>query len=569
MTYVGRYLKALIDRPYGGNVKAGQYGLIQRDDLSHIRFPDHSNYCATSSLREPEKMQLMPEGWKPGDKDPFVNSIGKVEYVKCIKGDGTSNFDIIGKVYKVDSYDKNIGHIKILGHTIYNIFFAPNSNTTDYEISTEEAYLSQKIDKWVPKVGEYAIMEQAGGWGYSPDNNGCIAIIEKVNTRTVNGSFNTYCIDGRILDPKNKDKTTFREVPILSRKSDIVSVVCRKAHPHEIPSSTELQVGDWVVFISSDTSYLKKGAVTQVTFHGNHNGILKLMTPELDKEYPTKTGWQYAKNFRLALPNEISSAITSILSSFPQEGCVYYDKDINDLYSLSKYLTSRPYNRADGKTEIWEAVGIGWNANSCWWLKTKASCKTVYNLKDIQHLYPQQTRPNVKPMENILKLDDSHLGSIISCKWGDRHYNECLFIKEDGCYYLLNNVTTNNDGHKDKSKYKYSLLFYNLEALNKSVKNIKLLDTYDIGVFTAQYDISTRTEILERYPYPASHNPCGEISLSSNNGMVSLTIPEVRKVPIKVDYSISVKLADIQLPDFSVKPKKIEVIKIEPYNICL
>lgn len=466
MTYVGRYIKALIDSPNGGSVKAGEYGLIKKNNLSHIDFPQHRGYSDMGALTQPSKYQLMPEDYKPEEIIP--------KYVKCI----TNTFKNFtnGKIYKTKGLDSS--------H--YLIELDDKNNSTNglhkchFEPSTEEAYFAQDtLDTFNPKVG------------------------------------------------------------------------------------------DWVVYTSSSTPDIKQGTVTQITFHDTHNNILKLMTPELDKEYPTKEGWQYARNFRLALPNEILGATTGILPSFPQEGCVYYDKGIDDLHSLSKYLISRPYNRADGKTEMWEAVGIGWNHNSCWWLKTKASGKTVYKLKDIQHLYLQQTKPSVKSMKDILKLDDSHLGSIISCEWSDKYYNKCLFIKEGGYYYLLNNVTTNNDGHKDKSKYKYSLLFYNLEALNKSVKNIKLLDTYDIGVFTAQYDISTRAEMLKKYPYPASHNPCGEISLSSNDGMVSLTIPEVRKVPIKVDYSISVKLADIQLPDFSVKPKKIEVIKIEPYNIYL
>ena len=405
-------------------------------------------------------------------------------------------------------------------------------------------YYESKVELWEPKVGEYAIMEQAGGWGYSPDNNGCIAIIEKVNTRTVDGSFHTYSIDGRILNSKNKDgRNTFKNVPIRRRTRDIVSVVCRKALPHEIPSNNEFKVGDWIVYTGSDTPGLKKGTVTQITFYGNHNGVLKLMTTELDKEYPGKTGWQYARNFRLALPNESLSAATGILQSFPQEGCVYYDRDIDDLYSLSKYLTSRAYNKADGKTERWEAVGIGWNMNSYWWLKTRASNKTEYNLKDIQHLYPNVQPPTDKPLNTHIILDDSHLGSIVSCSYANRFYNECLFIKEHNHYYLLNNCYSNYDAHKDKSKYKYSLIFTALQSLNTYLKNVKLLNT-------------------------TSCNPFEEVSLASN-GIVNLHIPEIKKLPVLVDYSVSLKLVDIKLPDYSVIPKKIQPIEIETYNIYL
>lgn len=368
-----------------------------------------------------------------------------------------------------------------------------------------------KVESWKPKVGDYAIMERAGGWGYHPDNNGCLAIIDNVGERAVGPDLIRTCIAGRVLNPKyNIGKhpyVEFNNIPITDRDGDII---CRKALPHEI---------NVAAIVESEPK----------------------------------------------------------LNHFPQEGCVYESPE--NMKDFVNYLLNRPGNRADGKIDRSEAIGIGWNHNSCWWLKTKSSGKTLYKLENIQHLYPSlkhPTEPLNTKSEDIV-LNDSLLGSIISCKWGGKRYNECLFIKEGDYYYLLNNVTNNNDGHKDKSKYKYSLIFYGLETLNTNVKDIRFLsissEHIDMGNYIAvQCDSDTkdtRAEMFKKYPYPASHNPCGEISLSSNNGMVDLYIPEIKEIPIKVDYSVNIKLTDIKLPDYNVIPEKIQPIKIETYNIYL
>lgn len=170
--------------------------------------------------------------------------------------------------------------------------------------------------KWIPQVGDYAIMERAGGWGYHPDNNGCLAIIDEVGERGVDpNSIRTYCISGRVLNPKyNIGKWSyveFNNIPIIGHNDE---VICRKALPHEIN------------------------------------------IPIIAKNKPK-------------------------LTSFPQEGCVYELPE--NMKDFVKYLMHRPGNRADGKIDMSEAIGIGWNHSSCWWLKTKASLKTEYSLYDL------------------------------------------------------------------------------------------------------------------------------------------------------------------------------------------
>lgn len=65
--------------------------------------------------------------------------------------------------------------------------------------------------------------------------------------------------------------------------------------------------GDIVVKIGNASTLYKEGDITIITFYGTHDGVIKLMTPELDKVYPNKIGWFTANNFRLATAAEVSS----------------------------------------------------------------------------------------------------------------------------------------------------------------------------------------------------------------------------------------------------------------------
>lgn len=80
-------------------------------------------------------------------------------------------------------------------------------------------------------------------------------------------------------------------------------------------------------------------------------------------------------------------------------------------------------------------------------------------------------------MEKEMILDESHIGKLVSLTYNNRFYDEVLITKEYGIgIYLLNNVRSNNDGHPNKSVYKYSLFFNDFQEANLFVKDIKFLD---------------------------------------------------------------------------------------------
>lgn len=89
------------------------------------------------------------------------------------------------------------------------------------------------LEEYIPQVGDYVVMEKAGGWSYSPDNNGCIAIVEKVSEYSVN-HVKVPSISGQVINAKNKKHINFTNVPIIGLDKE---KVFRKALPHEIPSN--------------------------------------------------------------------------------------------------------------------------------------------------------------------------------------------------------------------------------------------------------------------------------------------------------------------------------------------
>lgn len=108
-----------------------------------------------------------------------------------------------------------------------------------FKPSTKEAYEAQNASvksEYIPQVGDYVVMENAGGWGYHPSNNGCIAIVEKVSTNEVGFGSNAITvpsIGGQVINAKKTWDVTFTNVPIINNEKQLVF---RKALPHEIPS---------------------------------------------------------------------------------------------------------------------------------------------------------------------------------------------------------------------------------------------------------------------------------------------------------------------------------------------
>jgi hypothetical protein len=89
---------------------------------------------------------------------------------------------------------------------------------------------------WIPEVGEYAVMVNAGGWSYSPDNNSCVAKITEVNAKQFYNGVKTYTIAGKLINPRTSDYNSFNSIPLINSDKKLI---CRKAEPHEIPNTIQ------------------------------------------------------------------------------------------------------------------------------------------------------------------------------------------------------------------------------------------------------------------------------------------------------------------------------------------
>ena len=157
----------------------------------------------------------------------------EIKYVKCIIS--KTNGFTIGKIYNwPNPVDDNgtIRQVSTLSGSLWS-----------FETSTEKAYEAQTkaeiiTTDYIPKIGDYVIMENAGGWGYHPANNGCLAVITDVSTRRISGikkDLTVYSISGTLINSIKSLPVKFADIPQLDSSE---KVVFRQALPHEISNTT-------------------------------------------------------------------------------------------------------------------------------------------------------------------------------------------------------------------------------------------------------------------------------------------------------------------------------------------
>ena len=149
------------------------------------------------------------------------------EYVECVEEQPQhNNYGELGKIYKVLNWNCSITDCMLVGTT------SGSTAKKRFKPSTKEAYDAQntylKAAEYIPQVGDYVIMEKAGGWGYSPDNNGCVALVSRVDRNEV------FSIWGEVINPKRDSFVKFEDVPQFGYEE----IIFRKALPHEIPINT-------------------------------------------------------------------------------------------------------------------------------------------------------------------------------------------------------------------------------------------------------------------------------------------------------------------------------------------
>jgi hypothetical protein len=151
---VGRYLKALVDKPNGTPYKKDDYIqiIIDNSETYNVRCAKSFIFGCNSYNWSESGVELMSEGFKP--KEIKIDSIP--EYVKCIKGKNCSFHNKVGTIYKVKNYDLKNKQLQLENYdnTISYIDFKNpiSSNLTDYIISSKTEYDLQNKPKEMKKV---------------------------------------------------------------------------------------------------------------------------------------------------------------------------------------------------------------------------------------------------------------------------------------------------------------------------------------------------------------------------------------------------------------------------------
>lgn len=138
--YIGRYLKALVDYPHGGGVRAGEIGLIISS--RQVVFPSQSDYYCSEALSKEYlniKYELMPE-----DYSPDLPSDEVYEYVQCTSPNAwgrTIKANNGNLIFKTSEFD--LSKVENISFKYWKEILeeCPKS----WVESTEEEYLSQPI----------------------------------------------------------------------------------------------------------------------------------------------------------------------------------------------------------------------------------------------------------------------------------------------------------------------------------------------------------------------------------------------------------------------------------------
>lgn len=241
------------------------------------------------------------------------------EYVECVEEQPQyDNYGELGKIYKVLDWNYSISDCMLEGTT------SGSTSKRRFKPSTKEAYEAQKETKpskseYIPQVGDYVVMEKAGGWGYSPDNNGCVALVSRVGKNRV-GRVEVSSIWGEVINPNNNSRgVKFSDIPQFGYGKEIF----RKALPHEIPNTTskvepQQQVVEWskgtyAVGIKGNFG-IYKGSDNLVTV----GSIFTIKTDRGDRTVVVKESqfWVYKENLKWFATHEEAVQYSNRLPQF-------------------------------------------------------------------------------------------------------------------------------------------------------------------------------------------------------------------------------------------------------------
>jgi hypothetical protein len=334
---VGRYIKALIDYPNGGNVKKGEIGQIVRHD--EVNFPSQKNYAISTTL-DLSRYELLPVDYVP--TPPYVarSFPSDKEYIKLIvkhdilrgnrehvqvNGDMPSVIPKGTVTWCTKYYKSNILNNNII--CIEGNKYCANINSSCFEVHPDSKHLFEesKVVSDSIKEGDTVrvvhVSPTAGEWV----GVGEIPVPFKIgDIVTVSSIGNGYKIDKGSYYPRSM----FEKVDKKELSIDSTPPISEPIEP-----THKFKVGDSVVVVSESDGWgeVKKGDI----------GVVKTLESDggYCVDFPNQSGWFGTEECFRALHYTYTSTISTTDYSKLVE--TVWKSPISDVETIGIQLTKK------------------------------------------------------------------------------------------------------------------------------------------------------------------------------------------------------------------------------------
>lgn len=299
---------------------------------------------------------------------------------------------------------------------------------------------------------------------------------------------------------------------------------------------------------------VKKGEIGIITKE-THGYPYKVDFPSQKNYYVTYT--PHVNKFYELMPIEFKPEQEK-LKIFPLEGCVY--DSIENLDDLARYLLNRPLNKVDGKVQKSEAIGIGWNKTSCWWLKTTKSEKTQFKFQDLQYFLRNIKKTQFEKGDYVV-----FLGEWSGMKFINQH---CYKVSKN---QILLEVEIDSNSNKNSECFKVNFNITNTwrYATEEEIKHYNSIGKpFDVTTLNKKEELPEYVECIRHEK--SNEYTVGKIYKVENKGVRTnqgyLGVDHLRKDLLNyydnTDFKASTK-EEYDKQELLEEPKKEEVMSIK------
>jgi hypothetical protein len=261
----GRYLKALIDRPDGGDVKAGQFGLIKFNKT--VDFPHQEGYLCTTAIKYfientierfyENKYQLMPEGFNPNSIKP-EDEFKEGDWIVRLTDGSAHNQVTKGKLYEIISITNNKNNVYVIDDDgkkgTFRLMYFRKATKEEIDAFTQK-------QNFIPKPGEWVYFYEfsPGCRGVGPTNHAYLVTDKKAtsglsnnnhpNFNVINNSGVVWAVYG------NYRKANDREIDVVEIKQAYLHPVVEYSRFVNYEPSTGITAGipkNWCLKVTKE-----------------------------------------------------------------------------------------------------------------------------------------------------------------------------------------------------------------------------------------------------------------------------------------------------------------------------